>query len=252
MESFEEVKDFLSPKPGALPAVLEASLLLAGDVSFPKTIFREIKTGDLCYVVYTLAIGSKKANWGYLGQAVGVSETQVRFQLADAHEFVGSSADDKKYVDVEFTDEHNVFRVPSRMVFEIDDTHHVPADAVTPERAAEALKANKQFKRFDDKTKNPERVKMLNASVLAAWNKLGGKPHSESKVRSVVEQIIKELKDTVEVAAPVGGAAPTVKFGDLKTNVSIVMAVIESLLPPGGASEHLDAPVEDTGRMKAV
>ena len=49
-----EVEEFLPPKLGLLPAVLETTLLLAGHIRFPKTKYMDVKVGDLCYVVYTV------------------------------------------------------------------------------------------------------------------------------------------------------------------------------------------------------
>ena len=69
MANVDEVKNFLPPKHGLLAAIKESALLLAGDVCFPKTTFKEVKVGDICYVVFTINKSSKVltgATWAKL------------------------------------------------------------------------------------------------------------------------------------------------------------------------------------------
>ena len=107
-----EVQDFLPPKLGMLPAIPEKTLLLAGPVCFPKTTFKEVKIGDLCYVVYTLETSGKKgSNWGYLAEVVGVNDTRVRYHLTDVSKVAGSVPNNEWYADVSTDDESNVFLV---------------------------------------------------------------------------------------------------------------------------------------------
>jgi hypothetical protein len=107
-----EVQDFLSPKLGMLPAIPEQTLLLAGPACFPKSTFKDVKTGDLCYVVYSLESSAKKStNWGYLAEATGVNETHVRYHFADVHTVAKTVPNHEWYADVSLDDENNVFIV---------------------------------------------------------------------------------------------------------------------------------------------
>ena len=115
-----EVQDFLSPKLGVLPAVLEATLVLAGPARFPKMKTKDVKVGDLCYAVYTMKIDGKDVNWGYLGEVTGVNDTRVRYHLADVHKFVGTAQNDEWYADVSLADKSNVFRVGGPAVVGVD------------------------------------------------------------------------------------------------------------------------------------
>ena len=107
-----EVQDFLSPKLGMLPAILEKTLLLAGPAYFPETTFNDVKIGDVCYVVYTLDSGGKKeVNWGYLAEAIGVNDTHVRYHLTDVYKVAGTVQNKEWYDNVSRTDKHKVFLV---------------------------------------------------------------------------------------------------------------------------------------------
>jgi hypothetical protein len=112
---------YLPPKLGMLPAVTEETLLLSGSSRFPKTTSKDVKPGDLCYVVYTMELeDGGKVNWGYLGEVVGVDDTHVRYHLSDVHKVVGSlQALEACYVDVPFTDTSNLFRAGGPTVAEI-------------------------------------------------------------------------------------------------------------------------------------
>ena len=240
-------KKFLKPQRGWMQAVRDKDLVGAGEGSFPIITVAAVKEGGYYYVVFNLVdkeTPEASEAWGYLCQAVAITDGEVDFHFADASGIVGEDIEESPHVPMSITDSTRVYVVSedtsAALHVDLTDIDGALRKSKTWTRLITENKENKWDTRF--------------AVVKEATLKLvqSGEPVNDGTALKFFQEAIALAKDKAEAKTTDGDPAPQCNMGDRQTNLNYMQSAIGHLRgePVGGSGDGGD--VGQSGFQKLV
>jgi len=222
--------------PGLMPAVPVDLLDAAEEVSFPRAQLSGLKVGDMCYAVWDVADSDASAEarpWGFLSKVTAITDTEVQFQLADAHKAT-------KVAQVEGDHSSSINTEEGKDVFLVTPAHPVAEVQPRPPSAEDAdIDATlENCNTWTRSVVDADRRGVLRATI----RKLHGKDPttlSDDDIVAVVKEALSVAKDALEHAAPAVDPPPPIAMGQNKANVAVVRYALAAFAS-ARSSEQLD------------
>ena len=219
---------YLPNKSGLMPALREKDMLAAGEDCFPKTELKILKTGDLSYVVFDLpdeAHNEKGDRWGYLGEAIEISESEVTFRFANAHTVVGSKDNNIGVERVPLDTSEPVF-----IVKKAAQAPQVPSKPPSEEEIETALEKVQTWARLDTE-KWCDRRNILRSVMPEAARLERVEPLTDKRALILITEAWVAAKDKAEAAAvnEDGDKPADIGMGVSAANVKIIVEAVNKL-----------------------
>ena len=223
---------YLPVMPGYMPALRESDLLAAGKEYFPGIDMKDLKTGDLSYVVFPIQDeddeGEAACRWGFLGETILVSESQITFRFVNAHAVVGTEDKGKGGV------EHYERNLPMS-VFSVKKAEHaslVPNRPPNGEEIEGALGKIPSWIRLStgsDQEKWRARCAILRSVMPKAACTARAGVLSDSEAKELINEAVAAANDRAEAAAVAekSDKPDPINMGTIVNSKIIVEAVSE-------------------------